>query len=60
MERDFKLVKIYPFISSTDEVLTPTGTLYVMAGWRNGIVNLTNGKFIDLNDLPVSGTYRSE
>lgn len=60
MEKDFSLVKIYPFIASTEEILTPTGTLYAIPGWRNGILNLTSGKLINLSDLPVSEVYRRE
>jgi hypothetical protein len=60
MGRDYKLIKIYPLIAAREEMLTPDGTLYVVPGWRNGILNLTKGTFIDLSDIPISEVQRRE
>ncbi|MCL2046414.1 MAG: hypothetical protein FWG88_08530 [Oscillospiraceae bacterium] len=54
MERDYSLTKIHPYVSVYEEILTPTGTIYVFPSWRIGLINLTNGTFIDLSDLPIA------
>ncbi|MCL1809847.1 MAG: hypothetical protein FWG42_08830 [Clostridiales bacterium] len=60
MGRDYSLTKIYPYIATNGEILAPNGNLYALPQWKDGILNLTKGTFIDLSSMPVAKVEHRE